>query len=406
MAKDTSGEIASSLPVRRWRDNLPMIQLKELFNVNHFIVSQANPHIAPFLRLKEIVRAYGGNFSAKLAHLAEMEVKHRCHQLLEPGFPLGGLAKLFAQDWGGGVMSLFYQPSQRCTWEKLSAIKSNCGIELALDECVALLNHMRWLKRSSERATASHRHGLASTIRFNASKRIPSWNCVARENSTGSLEEDVISKVVSRMHRAGGGSTGKNFPVHRNIHDGSDSDSESIDLNSWTRSGKNFRVHRNIHDGSDSDSESIDLNSWTRSGGPLMRTASANKFVDYVQNLDADSELNKSSWTRGEDEVKGVTVPPNIIIQMVSGDSYYRSSSRVTTPDRNPEIVDWDQRRGYHITITEGDLLQPERRSGHESDTYHSSSPSAAAECVQLEPLGKEMDSGSTSETEDEKVIP
>ncbi|KAK3004464.1 hypothetical protein RJ639_018177 [Escallonia herrerae] len=121
MAKDRSGEIvpyhppfhwgpeeASGTSVRRWRDgsleiDLPMMQLKELFNVNHFIVSQANPHIAPLLRLKEFVRAYGGNFAAKLAHLVEMEVKHRCNQILELGFPLGGLAKLFAQDWEGDV---------------------------------------------------------------------------------------------------------------------------------------------------------------------------------------------------------------------------------------------------------------------------------------------------------------
>lgn len=39
----------------------------------------------------------------QLAHLAEMEVKHRCNQILELGFPLGGLAKLFAQDWEGDV---------------------------------------------------------------------------------------------------------------------------------------------------------------------------------------------------------------------------------------------------------------------------------------------------------------
>jgi TAG lipase/steryl ester hydrolase/phospholipase A2/LPA acyltransferase len=84
MAKDRSGEIVpyhppfnldpeegSGAPMRRWRDgsleiDLPMIQLKELFNVNHFIVSQANPHIAPLLRLKDIVRAYGGSFAAKV----------------------------------------------------------------------------------------------------------------------------------------------------------------------------------------------------------------------------------------------------------------------------------------------------------------------------------------------------
>ena len=32
-----------------------------------------------------------------------MEVKHRCNQVLELGFPLGGLARLFAQDWEGDV---------------------------------------------------------------------------------------------------------------------------------------------------------------------------------------------------------------------------------------------------------------------------------------------------------------
>lgn len=83
MAKDRSGEIvpyhppfnlgpeAGSTSVRRWRDgsleiDLPMMQLKELFNVNHFIVSQANPHIAPLLRLKEFWRELGGNFAAKV----------------------------------------------------------------------------------------------------------------------------------------------------------------------------------------------------------------------------------------------------------------------------------------------------------------------------------------------------
>jgi TAG lipase/steryl ester hydrolase/phospholipase A2/LPA acyltransferase len=45
------------------------------------------------------------------------------------------------------------QPRQNVrTWEKLSTIKSNCGIELALDECVAILNSMHRLKRIAERS--------------------------------------------------------------------------------------------------------------------------------------------------------------------------------------------------------------------------------------------------------------
>ncbi|CAL5431065.1 unnamed protein product [Camellia sinensis] len=54
-------------------------------------------------------------------------------------------------------------PKYRGTlWEKLSAIKANCGIELAL-ECVAILSHMHRLKWSAERAAASS-HGLSSCV--------------------------------------------------------------------------------------------------------------------------------------------------------------------------------------------------------------------------------------------------
>ncbi|CAA0812806.1 Triacylglycerol lipase SDP1 [Striga hermonthica] len=212
MAKDRSGEIvpyhppfhlgpeeaSSGASARRWRDgsleiDLPMMQLKELFNVNHFIVSQANPHIAPLLRVKEIVRAYGGNFAAKLAHLTEMEVKHRCNQILELGFPLGGLAKLFAQDWEGDVTvvmpatisqlsKIIQNPTyvelqkaanqgRRCTWEKLSAIKANCGIELALDESVTVLNHMRRVKRNLTPSSGSHEGSVAECVQIDLMER-------------------------------------------------------------------------------------------------------------------------------------------------------------------------------------------------------------------------------------------
>lgn len=428
MAKDRSGEIvpyhppfhlgpeqASGTTARRWRDgsleiDLPMMQLKELFNVNHFIVSQANPHISPLLRLKEFVRAYGGNFAAKLAHLAEMEVKHRCNQILELGFPLGGLARLFAQDWEGDVTvvmpatlaqysKILQNPSylelqkaanqgRRCTWEKLSAIKANCGIELALDECVAILNHMRRLKRSADRAAASS-HGLANTVRFNASRRIPSWNCIARENSTGSLEEDLFIDVASSFHQGVSGSMGGH-------------------------PGRNSRTHRNLHDGSDSEPESVDLNSWTRSGGPLMRTTSANKFIDFVQNLDLDAELNRS----------GMGAPNSIVIQMVGMDPCCQNS-RVTTPDRSSDSTEVDQRdlynraptNGSSIMVTEGDLLQPEKihngivfnvvkkedltlsNRSHDSESY-----SPVAECVQLDCPEKEMDASSSSENGEDDI--
>ncbi|EPS73623.1 hypothetical protein M569_01129 [Genlisea aurea] len=213
MAKNRAGQLVPYHPPfhigldgmtpRRWRDgsleaDLPIQQLKELFNVNHFVVSQANPHITPLLRLKQMAGSYGGELGAKLGRVAEMEVKHRCNQVLEIGFaPLVGAAKLFGQDWEGDVtivmpatfsqahddfsfdhmaggtedsylisilfclqlMKAIQNPSyvelemsanqgRRCTWEKISAIKTNCGIEVALDECASVLNHVRRLKRS------------------------------------------------------------------------------------------------------------------------------------------------------------------------------------------------------------------------------------------------------------------
>ncbi|CAA7060563.1 unnamed protein product [Microthlaspi erraticum] len=312
MAKDRTGEIVTYHPpfnldpeessvasVRRWRDgslemDLPMIQLKELFNVNHFIVSQANPHIAPLLRMKEFVRASGDRSAAKLAQLLEMEVKHRCNQTLELGLPLREVAQLFAQEWEGDVtivmpatfsqyLKIIQNPSnveiqkaanqgRRCTWEKLAVIKANFGIELALDECVAVLNHMRRLKRTAQRAAAASastpsppQPSLAGTTRFNASRRIPSWNCIARQNSSGSVDDDVLTEASA---------------LYQQI---------VVETGKINRAGNSL----NSHDGG-SDGDSGEAEDWTRSGGPLMRTESAQMFTDYVHNLDgADPELTK-----------------------------------------------------------------------------------------------------------------
>ncbi|XP_017255390.1 triacylglycerol lipase SDP1-like isoform X2 [Daucus carota subsp. sativus] len=421
MAKDRSGEIVPYHPpfnlgpeegqgtsARRWRDgsleiDLPMMQLKELFNVNHFIVSQANPHIAPLLRVKEIVRAYGGNFAAKLAHLVEMEVKHRCNQILELGFPLGGLARLFAQEWEGDVTvvmpatlaqysKIIQNPShselqkaanqgRRCTWEKLSAIKANCGIELALDDCVAILNHMRRLKRSAQRAAAASQ-GLSSAVRFSGSKRIPSWNCIARENSTGSFEE-FVAELGSSLQQGGVGGTGST---------------------SW-----NVRTNRSTHESSDSEPESPDQNSWTRSGGPLMRTTSADLFVDFVQNLDGDLKSNK-----------GIMVP-NSTIHISARDSNPQSP-RVTTPDRSSDM-DSDQRdvinrasmNSSSILVAEGELLQAERihngivfnivKKEEMTPSNRSLDSDSVAACMQLESPAKEIDGSSSSESEYEANV-
>lgn len=273
---------------------------------------------------------------------------------------------------------------RRCTWEKLSAIKANCEIELALDECVAILNHMRRLKRMSQRAasasaSAPASHGLSNTVKFSASRRIPSWNCIARENSTGSLEDltDASSSLLQGLSSPNG-----------------------VNAKTW-------KTHQ-----ADNDSESVELNTWTRSGGPLTRTTSSNMFIDFLQNLGVDTKISKS-----------------IVVHSNPHDFQYQSGRLITT-DRNSESIETEQKEignrfvnGSNILVTEGDLLQPEKihngimlnvvkKDGltpsnrcHDFESYNDQ----VVECVQIDSPGKEdgdaSSSGSEYEDADIKVV-
>jgi len=112
MAKDpkTAQPIPWNAHPQRWIDgsvdnDLPMAKLSELFNVNHFIVSQVNPHIVPFLE-KSGKRPGGAGAAGKaesqeevanpvgvgpqgFVGLAVGEIMHRMHMLSELGiFPV------------------------------------------------------------------------------------------------------------------------------------------------------------------------------------------------------------------------------------------------------------------------------------------------------------------------------
>jgi TAG lipase/steryl ester hydrolase/phospholipase A2/LPA acyltransferase len=162
---------------QRWIDgsvdnDLPMTRLAEMFNVNHFIVSQVNPHVVPFLIKDEEAIASaarreddsGPGWVYTLTNLAKDEALHRMQVLAELGiFPnlVTKCRSVLSQKYSGDITILpqidykdfpriLKNPTsefmvqaclcgERATWPKLSRIRNHCAVELELDAAVQIL---------------------------------------------------------------------------------------------------------------------------------------------------------------------------------------------------------------------------------------------------------------------------
>lgn len=179
LAKDprTGKEVPWDQSPQRWIDgsvdnDLPMTRLAEMFNVNHFIVSQVNPHVVPFLEKDEVqdvtqpnqsgsTFAIGPTWLRTMAELAKDEALHRMHVLAELGVMPTTMSKMrsvLSQRYSGDITILpevsyaqfpnvLKNPTpdfmvqamlsgERATWPKLSQVRNHCAIELALDDAV------------------------------------------------------------------------------------------------------------------------------------------------------------------------------------------------------------------------------------------------------------------------------
>lgn len=150
--------------------DLPMTRLSEMFNVNHFIVSQVNPHVVPFLLEDEgpndkVEHEHGSEptpgWLNTLTYLAKDEILHRMSVLSELGvFPtaLTKFASIMNQKYSGDITiypeiqysnipRMLKNPTtefmleacasgERATWPKLGRVRNHVAIELALDAAV------------------------------------------------------------------------------------------------------------------------------------------------------------------------------------------------------------------------------------------------------------------------------
>lgn len=173
-----TGENSSWNPTpQRWIDgsvdnDLPMTRLAEMFNVNHFIVSQVNPHVIPFIAKDEVAITEdvqkdgneGPGWVYNLTTLAKAEALHRMQVLAELGvFPnlVTKCKSILSQKYSGDITILpeinykdfpriLKNPTsefmvqaclsgERATWPKLSRVWNHCAVELELDAAVQKL---------------------------------------------------------------------------------------------------------------------------------------------------------------------------------------------------------------------------------------------------------------------------
>ncbi|KAJ4286064.1 Lipase 5 [Kalmusia sp. IMI 367209] len=179
MAKDqrTGREMPwDPTPNQGWIDgsvdnDLPMTRLAEMFNVNHFIVSQVNPHVVPFLAKEEDALGAevqqnpasfaGPGWMHNMANFAKGEALHRLEVLAEMGLFPNTMTKarsILNQRYSGDITifpaisytnfpKILSNPTteymlrclltgEQATWLKVSRIQNHVAVELALDEAV------------------------------------------------------------------------------------------------------------------------------------------------------------------------------------------------------------------------------------------------------------------------------
>jgi len=171
-AKDSKGQIVRYIPGERWvdgslRGDLPKQRLARLHNVNHFIVSQTNPHVLPFVRhhsrrgLRPAVAGLvGATVRTQVAYGTEL-----ARRATQTSGPVGTLAEqahaLVSQDYRGDIdihpqfhwalyrkvvsnptrddLTSFIREGERSVWPRVAMIRDQTRVDRVFRRCVARL---------------------------------------------------------------------------------------------------------------------------------------------------------------------------------------------------------------------------------------------------------------------------
>lgn len=197
--------------------DLPTTRLSELFNVNHFIVSQVNPHVQPFLSKSSEGLIRGGGLLANLVigellhattlltalgiapALAQkisglLSQRYTGHITILPHAPLfQGLARLLTNPTPAFMLTAC-ERGQRATWSRMSIIRNHCQIELSLDDALYAL---RLDLIQKERPTRYLKYSMSQ--QFDQSKRARTRRSSIVSNASAELDPADIAPPRSGM---------------------------------------------------------------------------------------------------------------------------------------------------------------------------------------------------------------
>ncbi len=169
MTRDEAGHRVPYAPTLRWVDgslksDLPMMRMRRLHNVNHFIVSQTNPHVLPFLSrsspeeagVMAAVRGYAysvvRSHAREALHLSRLYVPGGIRPTVDTA------TSILEQDYSGHVTIMpdvslwrymrvtanpdldsverFILEGERATWPRMAMIRNQTLVGQTLARCV------------------------------------------------------------------------------------------------------------------------------------------------------------------------------------------------------------------------------------------------------------------------------
>jgi predicted acylesterase/phospholipase RssA len=180
-AKNFAGKSVAYMPQSRWIDgsvheDIPKERVNRLHNVNHYIVSQTNPHVLPFLsddmdetgllpfiqdvvikgpmlqveHFLELVHRHfelpGLNSVIKKAH-AMARQSYSGDITIHPERHLRNLGKTFSNFGPAEVEKILWE-GRRATWPKIERIRNTTQISRTFDDCLrSMSERYRYVKR-------------------------------------------------------------------------------------------------------------------------------------------------------------------------------------------------------------------------------------------------------------------